>query len=251
MHKMAIEPANDHRRPIISRKIRQEISDGREQVHSRRSSPSSPPLARVSGQPIASTGNIALTTQLVVKRAADIVVSLVGLLFLSPLFLIAWLAMRRSGPYTVLVTREALGIGGKIIRVFALRTTGNVRQSFSPTKEDQAPLPPFGHLLRTSELEGLPRLLNILRGDLSFVGPRLCAPASQEKFGSSDHQRTNLHGRLAMRPGLVNLAHASRLQAKIGAGTAQDSDLSYVENFSLWLDLRIIAAVLRNEIFKS
>lgn len=251
MHKMANEPASNHRRPIISKKIHQEISGGREQVHSLRGSPSSSPLARVSGQPIASTGNIALTTQLVVKRAADIVVSLVGLLILSPVFLIAWLAMRRSGPDTALLTRDALGVGGKSIRVFALRRSGNVRQAFSPTKADQASLPSFGHLLRTSEIEGLPRLFNILRGDLSFVGLRLCTPASQEAVDSPDHQRTKLHGRFAMRPGLLNLAHASHLQAKIGAGSAQDSDLSYVENYSLWLDLRIIAAVLRIEIFKS
>ena len=170
------------------------------------------------------------------KRGLDL---LLLLPFSVPAALVAAvcaLAVRRSSPGPVLFRQERIGRGGRPFEVLKFRTMV-VEAAERPGFPEEELITPTGRWLRRFSLDELPQLVNVLRGDMSLVGPRPTLAYQVERY--DDRQR----GRLAVRPGITGLAQVRGRNA-ITWGERIEHDLEYVERQSLLLDLAILARSL-------
>lgn len=185
------------------------------------------------------------------KRAVDIAVSGGLLLILSPLMIVIGLLVGITMGFPVAFWQQRPGLRGRAFRVYKFRTMGGAYDGEGRRIPDEYRTHPVGAFLRLSRLDELPQLVNILRGDMSFVGPRPLLPRDQ-----SD----NFSARLLVRPGLTGWAQINGGRV-ISAEEKAILDVWYVCNASLWLDLRIMLStvpmilngerVLRTEIEKA
>lgn len=142
------------------------------------------------------------------KRGFDLLLGLPVLIFLSPLFLALAIAVRLSSPGPALYRARRAGVGGEVFRIFKFRSMRAEESSRGPliTEADDARITPLGHLMRTTKLDELPQLLNVIRGEMSIVGPR---PEEEEVLRS--HYPASIRREiLRARPGLTGL-----LQVKV------------------------------------
>ncbi len=177
------------------------------------------------------------------KRAVDILLSSVALLLGWPVLLAIAIAVKLSSPGPVLFKQRRYGLHGEEILVYKFRTMtvwedGPVVEQ--ATQRDGR-VTAIGRLLRRSSLDELPQLLNVLRGEMSFVGPRPHAVAHNELY------RKLISGymiRHKVRPGMTGWAqmHGLRGETRTVEQMRQrvEFDLDYLRNWSLWLDVRII-----------
>jgi lipopolysaccharide/colanic/teichoic acid biosynthesis glycosyltransferase len=172
---------------------------------------------------------------LAIKRLVDVVCAGLGLLFTGPLILLlAWL-VRRDSPGPAFFVQERLGQQGRPFRLYKLRTmTVGAEQmgaglAISP---DDPRITRFGKWLRATSLDELPQLWNILRGDMSFVGPRALPVQYFPRF--SPRQRL----RLLMPQGITGWAQIAG-RNEVSWPRRLELDVWYVHNWSLWLDLKI------------
>jgi lipopolysaccharide/colanic/teichoic acid biosynthesis glycosyltransferase len=178
------------------------------------------------------------------KRLLDIVVAGFALLVLSPL--IAWVAWRvRQGMGSpVLFMQLRPGLGGRPFRMFKFRTMRDATGPDGAALPDAERLTPLGHWLRATSLDELPELWNVLKGDMSLVGPR---PLLMEYLPLYSPRQARRH---EVRPGLTGWAQINGRNATTWEERLEH-DAWYVENRSLALDLRIllktIAKVLKRE----
>ena len=184
------------------------------------------------------------------KRALDVLLILVALPVLIPLALLVTLLIRGGSKGPVLFMQDRVGYRGRRFRCFKFRTMfmnadttthqGHLQQlmnSNTPmTKLDSKGDPriiPFGMLLRASGLDELPQLINVLRGDMSLVGPRPCLPYEYEKYLPWQKERFQTV------PGLTGLWQVSGKNKTTFVEMIQ-LDIRYAKNKTLWLDLKII-----------
>lgn len=106
------------------------------------------------------------------KRLFDIVCAACGLVVLSPLFLITALAVGLTSPGGILFCQERIGLGGKPFIIYKFRTMRKENSGLKITASGDDRITPVGRILRKTKLDELPQLFNVLRGDMSFVGPR-------------------------------------------------------------------------------
>lgn len=188
-----------------------------------------------------------LRIELVLKRLFDITVAILGLLFLAPVMLCIAAVIKLTSDGDVLFRQERLGKGGETFRLCKFRTMvpGAIGMGAGLSTGERDPrITPVGSFLRKSSLDELPQLLNVLKGDISFVGPRPTVPQHLEYYGEFERRR------LEMRPGITGLAMV-RGRASIPWSMRIKYDVEYVNNFSLWLDVKIllktVVVVLRRE----
>lgn len=181
---------------------------------------------------------------LFLKRALDVVLALVALFVLSPVLLAVAVAVLLSSPGPVLYTQTRYGVNGRRFTLFKFRSmvvdADKLRDQLEAHNETEGPAfkmandprcTRVGRWLRRFSLDELPQLWNILRGDMSFVGPR---PLPEELAKYEIWQRR----RLRMRPGLTCLWVVEG-RSKIKFDRWMQLDLAYIDNWSLWLDLKI------------
>ncbi len=178
------------------------------------------------------------------KRLFDVVASAAGLLVLSPVLgVVAFLVRRRLGS-PVLFKQTRPGLGGQPFTLCKFRTMTGDRDARGNLLPDADRLPPFGQWLRATSLDELPELWNVLRGDMSIVGPR---PLLMQYLPLYSPRQARRH---EARPGITGLAQVSGRNA-ISWDERFELDVWYVENQSLLLDLKIlwrtITQVLRRE----
>ena len=167
------------------------------------------------------------------KRCFDFVVALAGLVVLSPLLLaiVALVRWRLGSP--VLFRQQRPGLGGRPFTLIKFRTMTDARGADGAAAPDAQRLTAFGRFLRSTSLDELPELYNVLVGDMSLVGPR---PLLMEYLPLySAHQRR----RHEVRPGITGWAQVNGRNA-ISWEQKFDLDVWYVDNASFWLDLRIL-----------
>lgn len=160
-----------------------------------------------------------------VKRAVDLAGSAVGLILLAPVFLAAALAIRISSPGPVFYRGLRVGRYGRPFRIFKLRTmvADAERRGASSTSADDPRITPIGRLLRQYKVDELPQLINVVKGDMSLVGPR---PQVQWDVDNYTEQERAL---LSVRPGITDYASLLfRNEAQILRGHA-DADAVYVQ----------------------
>ena len=183
-----------------------------------------------------------------IKRGADVVLSLLALICLSPVYLLVALAVKLTSPGPVLFRQKRVGRGGRLFTIYKFRTmrTDTPRDTATHLLQDPSRyITRVGAFLRRSSLDELPQFFNVLKGDMSIVGPRpaLYNPydliAAREKAGVD-----------AVRPGITGLAQINgRDELPIPVKVRYDRE--YVENLSLKMDARCffgtIWSVLRAE----
>jgi exopolysaccharide biosynthesis polyprenyl glycosylphosphotransferase len=183
------------------------------------------------------------------KRGVDVVVSALALLVLSPVLAVCALAVRREGGPGVIFRQQRVGIDGKTFDLLKFRSLKPASDSESATNWNIANddrMGPVGRLMRRLSLDELPQLWNILKGDMSLVGPRPERPYFVDQF-TLEH-REYLH-RHRVPCGLTGWAQVNGLRGDTSIGERARFDNYYIENWSLWLDVKIVlrtfAQVLR------
>lgn len=171
-----------------------------------------------------------------VKRLVDVCAAIIGLALSSPVLAVAAIAVRMSLGSPVLYRQDRPGLDGTGFRICKLRTmTG--RQGEAGLLPDADRLTRVGRVLRATSIDELPELWNVLRGDMSLVGPRPLL----HRYTPYLSERERL--RLSVRPGLTGWAQVQgRNDAVWDERLAHD--VWYVENWSLWLDVRILAVTV-------
>jgi len=179
-----------------------------------------------------------------VKRVLDAVISLGLIILLTPVFLLTALLVKLSSPGPVFFIQDRVGLNGRLFRLFKFRSmkADSPKYEISPNTWHDSRVTSIGRILRRTSLDELPQLLNVLRGDMSLVGPRPEMPFIVEKYGPVER------GRLRVRPGITGLWQISHgRNAPIHDNI--DYDLFYIEHQNLFLDCAIllstIAAVVR------
>ena len=180
--------------------------------------------------------------ELWVKRFSDIVCSIVGLILLSPVFLVIAILMKRQKNGTIFFRQERIGYGGKPFTIYKFRTMSSVIEDDGPhlvAKSDSTCSTPLELFLRDHHLDELPQLWNVLKGDMSLVGPRPERRYFIDKIMEHDRRYTLI---FEMRPGLTSEATLYN-----GYTDTMDKmlrrlqmDIDYLESRTLWLDAKII-----------
>jgi lipopolysaccharide/colanic/teichoic acid biosynthesis glycosyltransferase len=173
-----------------------------------------------------------------VKRLSDLLVSTMCLMFLAvPLALLAWRIRRKLGS-PVLFIQQRPGLHGKPFRMVKFRTMTDARDADGQLLPDAQRLTPFGCFLRASSLDELPELWNVMRGEMSLVGPR---PLLMEYLPLYSPQQARRH---EVRPGITGWAQVNGRNA-ISWADKFALDVWYVDHRSLWLDVRILWLTMR------
>jgi exopolysaccharide biosynthesis polyprenyl glycosylphosphotransferase len=184
-----------------------------------------------------------------VKRVFDVVLSGLAVLFLSPIMLAVALAVWLDGGCGVLFRQERVGVDGRHFQVLKFRSLRPVDDTESATTWNvahDARLSSVGRFMRKTSLDELPQLFNVLRGDMSLVGPRPERPHFVSQFQSA---YPSYDARHRVPSGLTGWAQVHGLRGDTSIADRARFDNYYIENWSLWLDftiiLRTIGAVLR------
>lgn len=183
-----------------------------------------------------------------IKRGADVILSLLALICLSPVYLIVALAVKLSSPGPVLFRQKRVGRGGRLFTIYKFRTmrTDTPRDTATHLLQDPSRyITRVGAFLRRSSLDELPQFFNVLKGDMSIVGPRPALYNQYDLIAAREKAGVN-----AVRPGITGLAQISgRDELPIPVKVRYDRE--YVENLSLKMDARCffgtIISVLRAE----
>ena len=175
------------------------------------------------------------------RRAVDIVVSAVALAAAAPVLALAALAIRLESPGGALYRQRRIGRDGRPFEVIKLRTMVDGAERLGAgfaVDHGDARITRVGALLRRTSIDELPNLLNVLRGEMSLIGPRPTLPHQVEAY--DERQR----GRLAVRPGITGWAQVNG-RASLPWPERIELDLYYIEHRSLALDLEIVRRSLR------
>jgi sugar transferase EpsL len=167
------------------------------------------------------------------KRAFDIVVSAAMLLVLAPVMLLMTLLVRLKLGRPVLFAQERPGRAGRLFRLYKFRTMNDERDGEGSLCPDEERLGRFGRTLRSTSLDELPELWNVLKGDMSLVGPRPLLVEYLERYTPEQARRHEL------RPGITGLAQVRGRNA-LSWEERFDLDVWYVDNRSLSLDAKIL-----------
>ena len=184
-----------------------------------------------------------------IKRVFDITLALMSLAFLLPVLASAALAVRLEGGPGVIFRQTRVGQDGKLFEVLKFRSMRPANASESQTQWSVATdnrVGPIGRFLRRTSIDELPQLWNILRGDMTVVGPRPERPHFVEQFSTQFDRYAYRH---RVQVGLTGLAQVSGLRGDTSICDRARYDNYYIENWSLWLDLKIILRTFREVLF--
>lgn len=174
------------------------------------------------------------------KRALDIGVSLGALLLLSPLLLLATIAVVVDSGRPVLFRHTRVGLAGREFAMYKFRSmvVDAARMGTWQTADDDPRITRVGRWLRRTSVDELPQILNVLRGEMSLVGPRPDVPAQRALYSEADWRQ-----RCSVRPGITGLAQA-QLRSAATQEQRLELDLRYTREASVSLDLWIIGQTL-------
>lgn len=179
-----------------------------------------------------------------IKRLLDLLVSVTGLVLFSWLMLLTAILVRIKIGKPVIYKQQRPGYQEKIFSLYKFRTMTDARDAYGNLLPDEKRLTEFGRFLRSTSLDELPQLWNILRGDMSVIGPRPLLVSYLDRYTPRQHHRHDV------KPGLFGLAGVNGRNAQSWESKFR-YDLKYVQHISLRLDiyifLKCIRAVLKKE----
>ena len=187
---------------------------------------------------------------LIFKRACEVVLSFIALIILSPVLLITAIAVKLDSPGPVIFKQDRLGRGGKVFKIYKFRSMcENAEHTGSGVYSgaDDMRVTKVGKIIRATSIDELPQLVNILKGDMSFVGPR--PPLTYHPWDISEYTEEQLH-MFDVRPGITGWAQVHG-RKDVEWHKRIELNCWYVDHVSLWLDLKIlfttVVKVLKNE----
>ena len=194
-----------------------------------------------------------------IKRGEDLVLAATALVLLSPVIGLAALLIRVTSPGPILFVQARTGFNNENINVLKFRTMyhrtdGQECRDQRPAANDPR-VTPIGRILRRLSIDELPQLINVIRGEMSLVGPR--PHALEMKVGDRYYQDAvgGYAGRHRVKPGMTGLAQVKGLRGEIRtvqrAKRRVELDKQYIDRWSLWLDLWILMATARAVLFDS
>ncbi|QOL26570.1 sugar transferase [Thalassotalea sp. LPB0316] len=177
------------------------------------------------------------------KRLLDIIISASALTLLSPVFLIVYIKVKRNLGSPVIFTQPRPGLNGKVFNMYKFRSMKNATDAQGNPLPDEQRMTPFSHKLRNSSADELPGLWNVLKGNMSLVGPR---PLLVEYLPLYNERQAKRHD---VKPGITGWAQVN------GRNTLTweekfEYDVWYVENMSLWLDIKILFLTVKKVFIK-
>jgi exopolysaccharide biosynthesis polyprenyl glycosylphosphotransferase len=197
-------------------------------------------IGDLGGLPLLSVRDVALRGwKLTLKRAVDLVGSAIGLVVLSPFLMLIAVAIKLDSPGPVFYAQERMGLDAKpfwCLKFRSMRTDAE-REGPGWTIEGDPRVTRLGKFIRRFSIDELPQLINIVLGDMSLVGPRPERPVYVEQFRRSIPRYMDRHREKA---GLTGWAQVNGLRGDTSIAERLKYDLWYVENWSLWLDFKII-----------
>lgn len=192
------------------------------------------PVINIRYVPLTNTGNK------LIKRLVDIVGSVLGIVITSPIMLLAAVLVKVTSPGPVIFKQERVGLHNKTFYMYKFRSMEQQKpkdEKRAWTVRDDPRVTKVGKLLRRTSLDELPQLFNILRGDMSLVGPRPERPLFVEKFKEEIPRYMVKH---QVRPGLTGWAQVNGLRGDTSIRKRIDYDIYYIENWTLGFDIKII-----------
>ncbi|HEX9441733.1 MAG TPA: undecaprenyl-phosphate glucose phosphotransferase [Roseiflexaceae bacterium] len=208
-------------------------------------------IGDISGLPLINVKNVALDNPLnrALKRALDLVVAFTVLTLFSPVMLLIALLVRLDSPGPVFFVQERVGLDGKPFPCIKFRgMRADAANLGNWTTKNDPRVTPIGAFLRRYSLDELPQFMNVLRGEMSTVGPRPEQPIWVERFSQSIPRYMSRHKQKA---GITGWAQVNGLRGDTSIEERTRYDLYYIENWSLLFDLRIIIktalAIFRGE----
>ena len=178
-----------------------------------------------------------------IKRLFDITTATTAMAVLSPVYVITAYKVKKNLGSPVLFRQTRPGLNGNPFDMVKFRTMTDCRDSEGNLLPNKDRLTPFGKMLRNTSLDELPELWNVIKGDMSLVGPR---PLLMEYLPLyNDEQKRRHH----VRPGITGYAQINGRNA-IGWGEKFELDLWYVDNQSLWLDIKILFKTVKKVLVK-
>ncbi len=202
-------------------------------------------LVEVAGIPLLEVGNPGLSAYMYVKRLIDIAASAAGLALALPIFVLPTaLAIKLTSRGPVLYSQERMGRDGRVFRLYKFRSMVSEAESGTGpvwAKADDDRVTPVGRFIRKHRIDEIPQLFNVLRGDMSLVGPRPERPHFHEEFKA---RWPLFDKRLAVRPGVTSLSHVLGTYAS-EPGDRLRYDLIYISSLSVLTDLRVLVDTVR------
>lgn len=169
------------------------------------------------------------------KRILDLFCSILGLILSSPIWIISAIAIKLNDGGKIFFRQERYTKDGKVFRVFKFRTMKENVENYSSTENDDR-ITAVGRMLRKTRMDELPQILNIIKGEMSMVGPR---PEMIENVHKYEKELPQFNYRLKVKAGLTGIA---QIEGKYNT-TPKDKlimDLMYIQNYSIWTDIKLI-----------
>jgi len=177
------------------------------------------------------------------KRLFDIIASASGLIFLSPVFLILIYLIRKNLGEPVFFTQERPGKDGKPFKMIKFRSMRDAVDKDGNPLPDSERLTPFGKKLRATSLDELPELWNVLKGDMSLVGPRPLLMSYLPLYNEFQNRRHE------MKPGVTGWAQVNGRNA-LSWDEKFAHDIWYIDHYSFWLDMKILFLTVKKVFIK-
>lgn len=170
----------------------------------------------------------------------DFWVAMLGLLAASPLLLVTMLVLRLSNKSSgIFFVQDRPGLNGRIFRLLKFKTMTDARDGFGNLLPDRDRFTRIGSFIRASSIDELPQLVNVLRGEMSLIGPRPLMPHMLPLYTPEQARRHEV------RPGITGWAQVHG-RSKMKFSKKFEYDVYYVDHFSIWLDMRIFIKTIRN-----
>ena len=180
------------------------------------------------------------TFNMMVKRAMDIVGSLICIVLFSPVMLITAVLIKLTSPGPQIFTQERVGLHNVPFRMYKFRSMEVQTQSEEKkgwTVKNDPRVTPVGRFIRKTSIDELPQLFNVLKGDMSLIGPRPERPQFVEKFREEIPRYMVKH---QVRPGMTGWAQVNGYRGNTSIRKRIDCDLYYIENWTVGLDIKIL-----------
>ncbi len=204
--------------------------------------PTKPYTEDIQGLPVINIRHVPLNNlpNRVVKRAVDLFGATVALILFSPVMLVVAVVIKVTDPGPLIFKQERIGLKNKPFYMYKFRSMILQKESDEEkrwTRKDDPRVTPIGHFIRKTSIDELPQLFNILKGDMSLVGPRPERPLFVEKFKEEIPRYMVKH---QVRPGLTGWAQVNGYRGDTSIRRRIECDLYYIENWTLGFDFKII-----------
>ena len=188
----------------------------------------------------------------VIKTIEDYVLGALALVLLSPVMLVIAAAIKLQGKGPILFAQQRHGFNNAVFRVYKFRTMTVAEDGETVTQEKpgDARITPLGKILRRYSLDELPQLINVIKGEMSLVGPRPHALSHNHQYARAIE---NYSGRHKVKPGITGWAQVNGFRGETSENEQMADrvryDLAYVDNWSLWFDIKILLMTVKAVVF--